>query len=125
MWRHTEQKGFYAKLQSPVAEILADHGIEPLSNHVSQDNLAQHARPSVYSQIPRSLPENFVYDCVELFRGSGGWSGAHARHGLAVHDGIDVDGRRLRVGDLTKFATCRELCALALRRVVRDWRAGP
>eukprot|EP00438_Fugacium_kawagutii_P008019 Skav209170 [mRNA] locus=scaffold1137:401715:406094:- [translate_table: standard] len=121
IWRHTEQKGFYTRLQSPVSQILAEHGIEPISNQVFQDTLASSIEPS---SIPFPLSEGFVYDAIELFRGTGNWSEAYQRHGLLVHDGIDLDGRRLRVGDLAKIATCQELCALALRRVVRDWHAG-
>lgn len=33
---------------------------------------------------------------IELFRGTGNWSEAHAAMGLSVHDGVDTDGRRLR-----------------------------
>ena len=32
LWRHSEQRGFYTKLQSPVAEILHEKGFEPESN---------------------------------------------------------------------------------------------
>ena len=78
----------------------------------------------VLSSVPQFLQEGFVYDCIELFRGTGNWTEAHERFSLITHDGIDIDGRRLRVGDLCSSATCRELVALALRRVVRDWHAG-
>lgn len=44
--------------------------------------------------------------------------------GLIAHDGIDIDGRRLRCGDLSSRSTCRELVALALRKVIREWHAG-
>lgn len=121
VWRHTEQKGFYTKLQSPVSVILSEHGIEPESMHMFQDHLAHH---SLKAKIPSSLSEGWVFDCIEIFRGVGNWSTAHRDVGLAVHDGIDLDGRRLRVGDITSDSVFRELTALAARRVIRDWHAG-
>ena len=39
IWRHTEQKGFYTKLQSPISQILSEHGIEPESMNMFQDHL--------------------------------------------------------------------------------------
>ena len=117
VWRHTEQKGFHTRLQSPVSQILSEHGIEPDSMHMFQDHLKSNG-PQV--EVPLSLREGFVFDCIELFRGAGNWSLAHERNGLRVHDGIDVDGRCLRVSDITFDAVFRELAALACRGVVRD-----
>eukprot|EP00438_Fugacium_kawagutii_P018293 Skav223004 [mRNA] locus=scaffold1827:595299:597942:- [translate_table: standard] len=121
IWRHTEQKGFHTKLQSPISQILTEHGIEPESMHMYQDPLAPQQE---CAGIPSSLSEGFVFDSIELFRGSGNWSSAHENIGLKVHDGIDVDGRRLRVSDITDLAVFRELASLAIRKVVRDWHAG-
>eukprot|EP00438_Fugacium_kawagutii_P017073 Skav213868 [mRNA] locus=scaffold2374:24688:27090:+ [translate_table: standard] len=79
---------------------------------------------SMSSGIPPSLSEGILFDCVEIFRGCGGWSIAHQNLGLVVHDGFDIDSRRIRIGDLSSSSTCHELISLALRRVVLDWHAG-
>lgn len=121
VWRHTEQKGFYTRLQSPISQILSEHGIEPESMHIFQDHIAPKRSPI---SIPASLKEGFIFDCIELFRGTGNWSLAHERNGLRVHDGMDVDGRRIRVTGITCNSIFRELAALAARGVVRDWHAG-
>lgn len=120
LWRHTEQKGFYTRLQSPISQILSEHGIEPESMHQFRDPL----HDTDITSIPRALGEGFVYDCIELFRGTGNWSASHEKLGLKVHDGIDVDGRRLRVSDITSSSCYHELGALAMRGVIRDWHAG-
>ena len=128
LWRHTEQRGFYTRLVSPVAEILLEKGVEPDSSHmfVSHQHRAESLKgvdPFSFN-VPPPLQEGILYDCVELFRGTGCWSRAHSSCGLTIHDGYDVDGRRLRIGDLSNASTCREILALVLRRVVRDWHAG-
>ena len=128
LWRHCEQRGYHTRLQSQVAEILRDKGLVPNS----EDSLAPPVDPcrAVFPRIqcdwrlPSSLSEGVLYDCVEIFRGTGNWSHAHCRHGLRVHDGFDVDGRRARIADLSDPAVARELVALALRGVVREWHAG-
>ena len=121
LWRHTEQKGYYTKLLNPAGQILAEHGIDPESQELFQDHLLER---SPQDHIPLQLSEGFIFDCIEIFRGEGNWSLAHQSLGLSTHDGVDVDGRRLRVGDLTKLHTFREVAALAMRGVVRDWHAG-
>ena len=68
VWRHTEQKGFHTRLQSPVSQILSEHGIEPDSMHMFQDHLKSNG-PQV--EVPLSLREGFVFDCIEFFRGAG------------------------------------------------------
>ena len=119
LWRHTEQKGFYTKLQNPISSILAEHGIEPESNEQFQD-----WDTPTPDTIPRPLKEGFIFDCIEIFRGTGNWSKSHTDAGLRVHDGVDVDGRRLRFSDLSDCSTFRELAALACRGVIRDWHCG-
>ena len=122
LWRHSEQKGFYTKLQSPVSSILTEKGIESQGHLFGEED-----HPDVVylpnSPAP-SLKEGILFDCIELFRGTGNWSKAHDAMGLSVHDGVDTDGRRLRCMDLSSFSVFREVSALALRGVVRDWHAG-
>ena len=120
-WRHSGQRGFYTRLQSPVAEILAEKGFEPESNKkfITKDN------PPQLSPAPgRALSEGIIFDCIEIFRGEGNWSEAHKSRGFRVHDGVDISGRRLRIMDLSDAGVFHELKALALRRVCLDWHAG-
>ena len=123
IWRHTEQKGFHTKLQSPVAEILKEHDLD---DPTSEECLVgpQSFVPEVVHSIPQPLSEGFVFDCIEIFRGAGNWSLEHERRGLKVHPGIENSGRTLRVADMSDGAITRELISLALRRVVLDWHAG-
>ena len=123
IWRHTEQKGFHTKLQSPVAEILKEYDLDdPTSEECLVD--PQSFVPEVVHSIPQPLSEGFVFDCIEIFRGAGNWSLEHERRGLKVHPGIENSGRTLRVADMSDGAITRELISLALRRVVLDWHAG-
>ena len=119
LWRHSEQKGFYTRLESPVSAILSEKGIDHCSNLFGEE-----PPKLLVSSIPNSLSEGILYDALELFRGSGNWSNAHSAMGLSVHDGVDTDGRRIRSMDLTDMGVFRELVALALRRVVKEWHAG-
>eukprot|EP00438_Fugacium_kawagutii_P021739 Skav206696 [mRNA] locus=scaffold99:17529:21803:+ [translate_table: standard] len=126
LWRHTEQRGFYTKLLSPVSEILYEKGLS-----IEAEKLPPHNAPDLGKieshftcSVPPPLSEGILFDCVELFRGTGGWSQAHKALGLVVHDGFDVDSRRLRVGDIHSNSVCHELIGLALRKVVRTWHAG-
>ena len=123
LWRHSEQKGYYTRLLSPASAVLAELGYEPESS-LQFGGEASLQTCEMVQQIPSSLTEGFLYDCCEIFRGSGNWSHVHSSRGLTCHDGFDVDGKRLRVSDLADMSTFRELVALAYRRVIRDWHAG-
>ena len=70
------------------------------------------------------MQEGILFDCLEIFRGSGNWSEAHSRCGLRVHAGIENSGRVLRISDMSTSATFHELVAMALRRIALDWHAG-
>jgi hypothetical protein len=122
IWRHCEQRGFYTRLQSPVSEILQEKGYEPCSNEAFI-SAASVPTPAVM-HVPAPMTEGILYDCIEIFRGTGNWSEAHSQHGFRVHDGIDISGRRLRFTDMADPSTFHELKALALRRVCLDWHAG-
>ena len=122
LWRHCEQRGYYTRLQSPVAEILAEKGITPLSSELIQPDSPSPDIPSL--SVPPPIHEGILFDCIEIFRDSGNWSNAHAERQLRVHHGVDVSGRKLRFWDLSEPAVFHELCALALRRVCLDWHAG-
>ena len=122
LWRHTEQKGFHTRLQSPVSAYLSEKGLDSLAAQQYHDEKFQ-PEAEIF-EVPKPLEEGILFDCIEIFRGSGGWSAAHSCAGLRVHDGIDIDGKRLRAADLADSGTCRELVSLVLRRVVKEWHAG-
>ena len=56
IWRHTEQKGFHTKLQSPVAEILKEHDLD---DPTSEECLG---RPSIL------CPRSSAFDPSASFR---------------------------------------------------------
>ena len=122
LWRHSEQRGFYAPLLNPAASVLAELGLDHLEPELPEaaDWLDQ---PEI--KVPHPLAEGIIYDCIELFRGEGNWSAAHAAAGFSVHGGLDVRGDSIVFKDLLDDSVFHELTALALRRVVRDWHAGP
>ena len=122
IWRHSEQRGYYTRLQSPVAEILREKGYEPESDCLFVPDEPSTREP-LFS-VPPSLSEGILFDCIELFRGSGNWSSAHSKLGLKVHVGVENSGRVLRVSDMSDAGTFHELVSLALRRVVLDWHGG-
>ena len=122
LWRHTEQRGFYTKLVSPVSQILIEKGIDPEAVQFAPSVNVQPQEQCV--NIPAILSEGILYDCVELFSGFGSWSKAHAARGLHVHDGYDISGACIRISDIATNGTMHELVALALRKVVRCWHAG-
>ena len=124
LWRHTEQKGFYTRLQSPVTAYLEEKGLDPDPHSVCPDPQQMSDRQEIFDSIPRALQEGILYDVLEIFRGSGNWTSSHAAAGLRAHDGFDVDGRRLRIGNLADRSICFELISLAARRVVGEWHAG-
>lgn len=126
LWRHSEQRGFYTRLLNPAAEILHEKGFQTSIDLDQPYNSPEISASSPFPPlgVPAPLSEGILYDCVEIFKGSGGWSEAHAALGFKVHDGFDIDSRRIRISDLDQPSTCHELIALAWRRVVRAWHAG-
>ena len=122
LWRHTEQKGFHTRLQSPVSELLREHGLDPIAEECFVSELEP--PPEIIPSIPSPLSEGYLFDCIEIFRGVGNWSDAHQQQGLSVHPGIENNGRTLRVADMSNAAVTHELISLALRRAILDWHAG-
>ena len=122
LWRHSEQKGFYTRLHSPASEILIEKGLvcESEEHFVPPQPKAW----PIAESVPAPLSEGILYDCIEIFRGTGNWSSAHESRGLRVHPGIENSGQLLRVADLSNDAVVSELVSLALRRVITDWHAG-
>ena len=124
LWRHSEQRGYYTRLKSPASAVLSELGIQSaVDEQYAHDPYDINPLPTPQS-VPKPLSEGILYDCCELFRGTGNWSSIHATRGLTCHDGFDVDGRRLRCGDLSSSSVFSEVMGLAARRVVREWHAG-
>lgn len=121
MWRHSEQRGFYTKLENPAASVLKELGIdsEPSFGPSPVDPVGLWSTP-----VPKHLAEGFIWDCLELFRGEGNWSAAHEQVGLRVHPGVEIKDKGLSFGDLLDDSVFHEVLSLALRGVVRDWHAG-
>ncbi|CAE7810303.1 unnamed protein product [Symbiodinium sp. CCMP2592] len=123
LWRHSEQKGFYTKLQNPAGALLETLGLDSEPAFGAEP-------PKFHSELfplQRSLSEGFLWDCIEVFTSQRNWSVAHAAAGLTLFP-VSADSGRLVtgcVGDLSDAAFFGELRALALRRVIRGWHAGP
>ncbi len=125
-WRHSEQRGYHTNLLGPASSTLKELGFDPVGDsEIGWEELDRNTPEFPSLRIPKPLGEGFIYDCVELFRGSGNWSSCHQAQGFTVHDGFDNSGRRLFFKDLLDNGTFKEVLALALRRVVREFHAGP
>ena len=126
LWRHSEQRGYHTNLLGPASSTLKELGIDPLADIETGWHELGKTPPDIPKiRVPKTLAEGVLFDCVELFRGSGNWSSCHQQHGFSVHDGFDNSGRRLFFKDLLDNSTFKEVIALALRRVVREFHAGP
>ncbi len=120
LWRHSEQRGFYTKLSSPAASLLDELGLgsEPVFGGAEEPVFSQPAFPP-----PKHLREGFLFDTIELFKGQGNWSNAHAELGFRVHAGLDIHGRSVLFVDLLDKSVYNELVSLAIRGVIREWHA--
>lgn len=126
LWRHSEQKGFYTNLMGPASSALREIGIDPQAGLLYGPQTEHGPLPHEWTaRVPPTLQEGILYDCAEIFRGSGNWSQCHEQHGLICHHGFDNSGTRLFFKDLLDKTTFQEVISLALRRVVREWHAGP
>ena len=122
LWRHSEQRGFYTKLSSPAASLLEELGFssEPAYGSSEEPVFSQPCFPP-----PKHLREGFLFDTIELFKGQGNWSKAHAELGFRVHAGLDIHGRSVLFVDLLDRSVYDQLVSLAVRGVIREWHAGP
>ena len=132
LWRFSEQRGYYTRLLGPASALLAELGLDFLAEsradldvdpmlHSALSSAEAPARTPLF----RSLHEGILFDVLELFSGSGHWTSSHAALGLTAHPGVDVPNSSGRMMDFSLDSTFHELCALALRRVVREWHGGP
>ena len=120
LWRFSEQKGFYTRLVGCATATLLELGLESMTDLGAPVEAFDSAFP-----LRPALAEGILFDCVELFAGEGNWSSAHRAAGLRVHGGVDLKGASGRFMDLSDDSCFHEVCALALRRVVAEWHAGP
>ena len=120
LWRHSEQRGYYTQLLNPSAAILAELGLEHLDDDLP--DTSDSVRDSSI-RVPAPVHEGILYDCLELFRGEGNWSRAHAAEGFRVHEGVDVKGSSLAFSDMLDDHVFHQLVSLAARGVVRIARA--
>ena len=141
LWRHTEQRGYYTKLQQGSNKVLHELGFEHAEMFGSPlDAGAQQTRFNRLGAEPLKLrefensgrwvdrvlrDETVAFDCIELFSGQGNWSQQHAALGFRVHPGIERTATGVAYGDLSDNGTFRRLAKLAYNGSVRDWHAGP
>ena len=86
LWRHSEQRGYYTKLENPASSVLQELGIDAVASCGSE---TETPLQPVYLPPPRSLREGFLFDVIELFIGEGNWSKAHSECGFSVHPGVE------------------------------------
>ena len=120
LWRHTEQKGYYSKLESPAAALLREQGLEPAVP-------SEMPKPGFCAEtlFPRPLQEGILFDVLEVFSGSKVWTRAHVQLGSSAHPGVDTAAPPPFGADLRDKRVFQELLALVLRRVVGEFHFGP
>ena len=122
LWRFSEQRGFYTKLQEGASMVLRELGFE----HEEEFGAAgvdladfRTGEPLVeYLEITES--GTVMFDCVELFCSHGTWFDCHREAGLRMCPGMALD-----YAALEDQATFLELARLASSGAVREWHAGP
>ena len=91
LWRHCEQKGYYTRLQSPASAYLSESGLPSEFVESLAPEPVDNSHGDIFEPVARSLSEGILFDCVELFRGTGAWFKFHEEAGLCLHDGFDID----------------------------------
>ena len=117
LWRHTEQKEYYTRLDSTDSAMLREFGLDASDPSTPA---AAVAPTSYQASLPRPVQEGILFDVLEVVAGS--------RHRTLAHQGTHPGVEKFATGcwsmDLDD-ANYHELVALACRRVVRDWHFGP
>ena len=125
LWRHSEQKGYYTSLQQGSGLVLRELGLEHSELFGPGDEFLEPPDPVVERKQTMAEPQQYEFDCIELFSGQGNWTTAHASVGLRMHPGIERNAVNLAYGDLLDDATFRETAMLADSGTVKEWHAGP
>ena len=84
LWRHSEQRGFYTKLQNDAGALLEGLGIPSEPEFGAQPTFVHR---DLFPLRP-SLAEGVLFDCIELFSAGPNWSRAHSSAGLSVHPAV-------------------------------------
>ena len=121
LWPHSEQKGYYTRLESPAVALLREKGFEP--EPVFGATTVE--PPTTVFPLPPSLCEGILFDTFEVFSLEGTWSAAHAAAGLNAHPGLFGSSRPVGFVDLEDRAIFSQLAALAARAVIREWHFEP
>ncbi|CAE7873092.1 unnamed protein product [Symbiodinium necroappetens] len=121
LWRQSEQKGYYTRLESPAAALLREKGLEPETVF----GASAVEPPTTVFPLPPALNEGIVYDTLECFSQEGTWAAAHSAAGLVAHPGLFTAGRPLQFADLADGDILAQLVSLAARGVVREWHFEP
>ena len=119
LWRLSEQRGFYTKLEAPSSAALRELGFESSVPYESNEDCSGSLFP-----LHNSLAEGILFDCIELSYCQTGWSEAHLALGLMVHP-FAADVASQGTFELCSPAVFGVLQSLAARGVVRDWHFCP
>ena len=132
LWRHSEQRGYYTRLQSEAGATLRELGLEHeefFGEEACRFDLgaSQSDNSALFAKISKSylVDKTQAFDCIELFSGQGNWSSSHTAVGFKVHPGVERSASGKAFGDLANNETFRDLAALAYRGAIREWHAGP
>lgn len=125
-WRHSEQRGYYTKLQQGAGLALRELGLEHCDAFGEPELQSNPMQQPLPDKLARTLRDStVVFDCIELFAGVGNWSKAHASRGLRVHPGVERSAVGQGYGDLFDNQTFRDLAKLAATGAVKEWHAAP
>ena len=109
-------RGYHTRLQNEVSSILSEKGIPNFgADEFGADlQVPNPFKPVLHppSSVPKPLKEGILFDCVEIFRGTGNWSICHSEAGLVVHAGCDVKGPCSRRVDVLEPSARHELASL-------------
>eukprot|EP00438_Fugacium_kawagutii_P033349 Skav204235 [mRNA] locus=scaffold1550:277390:299473:- [translate_table: standard] len=125
LWLHSEQRGYYTKLEHGAGIVLQEKGIEHEDLFGPPAPDPEMAALSPFPEVSATVEEAAVFECLELFRGQGNWSRAHEEQGYKVHPGVERSAAGIRFGDLSDNATFMSLLRLADEGSVEDWHAAP
>lgn len=122
LWRHSEQRGYYTKLQQGSNLVLHELGLDHIENFGEPDAPPQLHTAQLPVKFSKALRDATVaWDCVELFAGCGDC----ASRGLNVHPGVERSAVGRGYGDMSINDTFRDLAKLAASGAVREWHAAP
>ena len=120
LWRLSEQRGFYTKLEAPSSAALRELGHDSSVPYTCSGDASASLFP-----LPRALTEGVLYDCLEVAFCDTGWSTAHRAVGLSFHPWSESELCCFHFSLLGESSVFSTLSSLAARGVVRDWHFCP